>query len=296
MGGRLKAHCSLAPHFFSHFPPHTLSYINVSPTEASSAPSKTFNPPLAAGVQVESLCIPALEDEWAIGALRFTHAACEAVQASTGKLGAAVVIAPATGVPARFYSHFAAWLASNGHPTTIFDYRMNGASYPSIADISAVPKGKNNDSARFTPDQRVECLRAHKGIGWNEYCGRDVPAVLLAAREHAGPASKRELCYMGNSLGCHCLPASLAKLKSIGAEQEVNCKRALFIAGNSPHVMFAKDPSQTRELFSDFATLAEEEGYGATSKYGLGKDIPVGALKDWVSCFACLTCGSVNAC
>jgi predicted alpha/beta hydrolase len=43
---------------------------------------------------------------------------------------AAVLIAPAMGVPQRFYADFAEWLATQGHAVVSFDYRGMGASRP----------------------------------------------------------------------------------------------------------------------------------------------------------------------
>lgn len=239
-----------------------------------------FNPPLPDGVAVEPLCIPALEDEWALGALRFTSARCNEPQEG-GTLAAAIVIAPATGVPARFYSHFAAWLASHGHPTTLFDFRVTGASYPSLADPSAVPKGSNNDSASYTAEQRIECLHAHRGVGWQQFTSRDYPAVLLAAREHAGPASQRDLVVFGSSLGGHCLPAALVKLEDIG--KPVDVKRALFTGVASAYFGFWKDPFWQASNFASTIDMGRQLGYGPTEKMGLGRDIPQASLEDWVS-------------
>ena len=45
-----------------------------------------------------------------------------------GRARAAIVIHGATGVPARFYRHFAAWLADQGFVCLTYDYRGVGAS------------------------------------------------------------------------------------------------------------------------------------------------------------------------
>lgn len=242
--------------------------------------TKTVAPPLPDGVALQTLSIPALEDEWALGALRFTSKSCDEAQ-ENGRLGAAVVIAPVTGVAARFYSHFAGWLASRGHPTTVFDYRMNGASYPTLSNPAAVPKGKNNDSASYTASQRIQCLHAQRSASWVHYAERDMPAVLLSAREHAGTASKRDLVVVGNSLGCHCTPPALAKLDAIG--KGVDCKRVLFLGPTSGYVQTFQDPPSQADLFASWAEAGQKLGYGPTREWGMGNDIPLAALEDWVS-------------
>ncbi|MET0351598.1 MAG: alpha/beta fold hydrolase [Rhizobacter sp.] len=53
------------------------------------------------------------------------------VYGDPARCDAAVIIVPAMGVPQRFYTDFATWLASQGHAVLTFDYRGIGASRPS---------------------------------------------------------------------------------------------------------------------------------------------------------------------
>ncbi|RZJ65709.1 MAG: alpha/beta hydrolase, partial [Flavobacterium sp.] len=58
-----------------------------------------------------------------------------------------VVIAPATGVPQKFYSNFATWLSQNGVSVVTFDYCGIAESKPdklTDADCDAVDWGAND--------------------------------------------------------------------------------------------------------------------------------------------------------
>ncbi|UUX96735.1 alpha/beta fold hydrolase [Aquabacterium sp. J223] len=90
---------------------------------------------------------------------------------------AGVLLAPAMGVPQRFYADFAAWLAAQGFAVLTFDYRGIGASRPEAFRHS------------------LRGLRADVDT-WAE---QDAAAALdaLAARLPAG----RPLHWIGHSLG-----------------------------------------------------------------------------------------------
>lgn len=63
---------------------------------------------------------------------------------------AAIVLHGATGVPARYYRHFAEWLASQGYACLTYDYRDFGASatgHPKHANASMVDWGTKDQPA-----------------------------------------------------------------------------------------------------------------------------------------------------
>ena len=88
---------------------------------------------------------------------------------------AVAMLAPATGVPQRYYAPFARWLALQGYAVITFDYRGMGAS----------PAGAQPPSMR---DWMLE----------------DLPAVLRAAKHRASPqvgTRRLPLLWVGHSLG-----------------------------------------------------------------------------------------------
>ena len=108
----------------------------------------------------------------------------------------AVVIAPALGVPRRFYAKFATYLGERGYDTLCFDYRgIEGA-------------GAEIDLA----DVRLE--------HWGE---RDLQAALLAAREHCGAGP---LFVVGHSIG--------GQIPGLAAASE-SLKALVLIAASAPH-------------------------------------------------------------
>ncbi|MFN7695433.1 MAG: serine aminopeptidase domain-containing protein [Burkholderiales bacterium] len=106
---------------------------------------------------------------------------------------AVAMLAPATGVPQRYYAPFARWLALQGYAVITFDYRGMGAS----------PAGAQPPSMR---DWMLE----------------DLPAVLRAAKHRASPqvgTRRLPLLWVGHSLGGH----ALAVLDGIEALDAVVC-------------------------------------------------------------------------
>lgn len=89
----------------------------------------------------------------------------------------AVLLAPAMGVPQRFYADFAQWLAAQGHAVLCFDYRGIGASRP--ASQAASLRGFEADVST-----------------WAE---RDTAAALAFLTAQISPATP--LHWIGHSLG-----------------------------------------------------------------------------------------------
>jgi predicted alpha/beta hydrolase len=110
----------------------------------------------------------------------------------------AVCIAPALGVPSRFYLPFASFLAGRGFATTVFDYRGSGAS------TGWPQRGR---------DMRME------------HWGRlDIDAVLGWIRRELKP---RRLFLVGHSAG--------AQLPGLAAESE-KLDAMVCVAGSAPHL------------------------------------------------------------
>jgi predicted alpha/beta hydrolase len=103
----------------------------------------------------------------------------------------AVLIAPAMGVPQRFYAPLAGWLARRGFTAMTFDYRGSGDS-------------------RLTPMREVQT----DVIGWGEH---DAAAAL---RELEDSAPGVPLTWIGHSLGGQLVPfvdhSRLAKIITVG--------------------------------------------------------------------------------
>lgn len=95
----------------------------------------------------------------------------------TSTARAAVLVAPAMGVPQRFYSDFAEWLASHGLVVLSFDYRGIGASRPEAMKHS------------------LKGLRADV----NTWAGCDAAAALAWLDAQLAPATP--IHWLGHSLG-----------------------------------------------------------------------------------------------
>lgn len=94
-----------------------------------------------------------------------------------GPARAVAVLAPATGVPQRFYAPFAAWLATQGYAVLCFDYRGMGQS------------------------------RAAGPGSMLEWAREDLSGALALALQRADRAPTRlPLLWVGHSLGGNCLP------------------------------------------------------------------------------------------
>jgi pimeloyl-ACP methyl ester carboxylesterase len=172
-------------------------------------------------------------------------------------------------------------LAASGHTVITFDPRLNGASYPAPDAPEQFPS-EPHDSQAFAQEDRIRCLRAWPQVGWMHYAADVASAMLRLAQE----APSAPMYYIGNSLGAHMLPPALAYLRAEkrhgGAEAAERLKRALFVGGNSPHFGYNEDPAALVHVYEATLDDVVAEGYGVTSRVGLGLDIPRRALEDWV--------------
>jgi len=93
---------------------------------------------------------------------------------------AVALVAPATGVPQRFYRPFARWLSERGYAVLTLDYR-------GLAE-SRCPGGSTADASM------------------RDWMLRDLPAALQAAQRRARDGGRRlPLLWVGHSLGGHAL-------------------------------------------------------------------------------------------
>jgi predicted alpha/beta hydrolase len=159
----------------------------------------------------------------------------------------AVLIAPATGVLARFYAPFAEWLASDRHlHVFVFDYRGIGASL--------VGKLKDCD--------------AHKHE-WGLY---DLPAALDTLEARAGGLP---LYYVGHSAGGQLI----GLLDNVG-----KITRIAQVAASSGYLP-KLDPSlrvQAYVLMHVFMRISNAlVGYAACKALGWGEDLPRHVARQW---------------
>ncbi|MGQ0710009.1 MAG: alpha/beta hydrolase family protein [Rhodoferax sp.] len=147
-----------APALASPDLPHLHAHL---PTFASGQ-----EPPMA---QEDAVCFPAtdgaaLYGQWFTPAQRAPHAVA--------------VLAPATGVPQRFYHPFARWLAERGYAVLCFDYRGMG---PTRAQ--------------------------HQDASMRQWLCHDLSGALACARQRASrPGQRLPLLWVGHSLGGNGLP------------------------------------------------------------------------------------------
>ncbi len=160
---------------------------------------------------------------------------------------AVALMAPATGVPQRFYAPFAQWLCQRGFAVLTMDYRGMGAS-------AAAPQASMRD-----------------------WMLRDLPAGLDAVLARAWQSGRRlPVVWLGHSLGGHALPLQ-ARLHEVDA--------ALAVAAQLP--AFKRWPSAHRRLgawlfFKAWLPL----WVGLTGRlpgwtFGGGPALPGPAARDW---------------
>jgi predicted alpha/beta hydrolase len=158
-----------------------------------------------------------------------------------------VLVCGATGVPQRFYVPFAAWLAKEGFPTLLFDYRGIGDSLFGA---------------------RVKDCRARKQ-DWGE---QDMPAALDCLRQRTG-AERVDL--IGHSAG--------AQLVGLMPNRDA-IRRVVMVAGSTGYVRSIRFP--TRIMAEFFLRLylpltARVLGYAPARRVGFGEDLPAGVALQW---------------
>lgn len=160
---------------------------------------------------------------------------------------AAVVIAPALGVPRRFYASYAGFLAKNGISALVFDYRGSG------------------DSARGPVRGR--------DISMEDWGRLDIDAALTWALQNLDPDS---LYLVGHSAG-----AQLVGL----APSSTRLDGLILVAGSAPHLRHYPLKSWPL-LFTTWYLLAPLLGMGRddfpTRQTGLGTTrVASGVVRQW---------------
>ncbi|MEI7444232.1 MAG: alpha/beta hydrolase [Burkholderiales bacterium] len=164
-----------------------------------------------------------------------------------GPARAVALMAPATGVPQRFYAPFAQWLSRRGYAVLTLDYRGMGAS-------AEAPEASMRD-----------------------WMLRDLPAALDAVLARAGRDDHRlPVIWLGHSLGGHALPLQ-ARLHEVDA--------ALTVGAQLPS--FARWPAGVPRFGAWFFFRAWVPLWvGLTGRlpgwtFGGGPDLPGPAATDW---------------
>ncbi len=166
--------------------------------------------------------------------------------APRGEPQGAVLIAPAIGVPQRFYRDFAGWLAERGYLTVTFDYLGIGESLPGslrALDVNVSDWGRDDGSA-----------------------------VLDAVAAAAGDLP---LFWLGHSLGAQILPLveghqRIARIITIAAGSG-------YWRDNSPQIR-----RQAWLLWHGLApVLTPLFGYFPGKRIGAVGDLPAGVIRQW---------------
>ncbi len=166
--------------------------------------------------------------------------------ATTGATSLPVLISPATGVPQRFYFRFAAWLAAQGHTVLVFDYRGIGQS------LQRPLKGHRATLAEWGQQDQVAA------VNW-----------LLA---HSG---QDQIALIGHSAGGQMmglLPNHKRIARVVGVATSTGWFKAMRPA-------FKWQARFALRLAVPLASVFK--GYGPTSWFGLGEDLPTQVARQW---------------
>lgn len=163
----------------------------------------------------------------------------------------AVIIAPATGVPARYYWRFARYLASEGFVVVIPDYRGIGRSAPAGGGAQ---------------------LRKLK-TRWHEWGTLDLDAVIAWIRGQHGPEMR--ISVVGHSFG---------GIAAILAPRSRELDRLLIVGAQHAHWRDYAEP-QRRLLFWKWHVVMPAItfvlGYFPGRRLGWLEDLPRGVALDW---------------
>lgn len=158
-----------------------------------------------------------------------------------------VLIAGATAVPQRFYSRFAAWLASHGYATLTFDYR-------------GIAESLNG--------QPVRAMRADL-VDWGS---RDIPGALSWFHDRY---PNLPLCLLGHSAGGQMLGL---------LPNHALLDRVVTVAASTGYVPREKWPTRwlARFVFQVYGpTTTRLLGYLPARRIRLGEDLPAGVASQW---------------
>jgi len=176
----------------------------------------------------------------------FAGTATATVPASSDPPAAPVLISPATGVRQQFYWRFAAWLAAQGHPVLVFDYRGIGLS-------------------RQGPLARSRATLAD----WGQ---QDQAAALDCLLQHTGA---ERLVLVGHSAGG----------QMIGLQpRHDRVARLVGVAASTGWLAAMRWPFRWRARLGLRVLLplgARLLGYAPSAALGLGENLPAGVARQW---------------
>ncbi|EPQ27588.1 uncharacterized protein PFL1_04726 [Pseudozyma flocculosa PF-1] len=181
-----------------------------------------------------------------------------------------VVFSNATGVQARFYHHYAAFLSTQGLAAYTFDYRYSGASFPPHWDARRLAEDQD-----YLEEALHECPR---GVDLTEtWCRQDLASIVERAYS-TYPAV--DLTVVGHSLGGH-LMVVLPRSHVYGPVAKV--KRMLNVCGGNAYYENQRDPQEAEFGFTELVLkpLIEDSIFRA-SNLGLGYDLPYGPGREWM--------------
>ena len=166
--------------------------------------------------------------------------------AKSAQIFTPVLICPATGIMKWFYHNFAEWLAMQGHPVLVFDFRGIGDSL----------HGKLKDSKASIQD-------------WGQL---DIPAAIDTLIEKTGVD---RISLLGHSAGGQLLgiTPNYQKVKNVVA-----------VSGSTGHVkgLSGKTKILGPIMFNVIFPLSRIiKGYGTTKFIGMGEDLPKDVAKQW---------------
>jgi predicted alpha/beta hydrolase len=157
-----------------------------------------------------------------------------------------VLICPATGVPQRFYLRFAQWLAAQGHAVLVFDYRGIGLS--------------------------LQGPLKHCRASLKEWGQQDQVAALDWLLQHTGA---EQALLIGHSAGGQMMglmPNQHRIARVVGVATSTGWFKAM-----RPGFKW-----QARFALRLAVPLASRfKGYGPTSWFGLGEDLPATVARQW---------------
>lgn len=157
------------------------------------------------------------------------------------------LIAPATGVPQRFYAALARWLAARGHTVLTFDYAGLGGSRDA---------GGNGTSMR-------------------DWMLRDLPLALDAVQSRAR-ALQVPVVWVGHSLGGHALPLQPA-LEGVEAALCIGAQLPALLRWPAGHRRWG-----ARFFFKHYVpSWVRWTGRLPGWALGGGEDLPAAAAMDW---------------
>lgn len=167
-------------------------------------------------------------------------------KAAGGQNHGAVIVNPATGVLARYYSRYAAFLATHGFDVWTYDYRGIGESRP--ADLRGC------------------------GYRWRDWGELDFDAVLRMAKARAG---KTPLLVVGHSIGGF-LPGLAESAPAIDRMLTVGAQYAYWpdYAPNRRVGLFLK-------WHVAMPLLTALWGYFPGKRLGWLEDLPAGVANEW---------------